>query len=190
MIRTLSALLVLGLLAACGESKPPPAPARKPEPKAEKPAVAEEPKDAPAEAIYVYTPIGKRDPFQNVFAVREVTKVAPPGRKPTPLQKWTIDQLRLSMTMTGASSPFAMMEDPEGRGHPVRIGDFIGQNWGKVTAIKRDQIVVTETITDHATGRVYPNNLVIKIPKTAVEEKAEELLRDGQGLAKSTPAGQ
>ena len=183
MTRTRSALplaFALAAAAGCGETKAPPPPPRPAAATATPAPMIEEPKEQPAQSIYVYTPIGKRDPFENVFAVREVTKVKMPGRKPTPLQKWAIDRLRLTMTMTGTSSPFAMMEDPEGRGHPVRVGDFVGQNWGKVTAIKRDGIVITETITDHATGRVYPSSFSIKIPKTEAEEKADELLKEGQ----------
>ncbi len=180
-VRLPSALAALSLvLGACGEERRPPAPAKKPEARPAAAVVAEVPEGAPAESIYVYTPIGKRDPFQNVFAIKEVTKVKQPGRKPTALQKWSIDQLRLSMTMTGTSSPMAMIEDPEQRGHPVRLGDFVGQSWGKVTAIKRDQIVITESITDHATGRVYPNNITLKIPKSDAEQRADELLREGQ----------
>jgi type IV pilus assembly protein PilP len=184
MTRRLLSLAGLALFAAaCGETKPPP-PA--PRPAAGKPAavvVPEETKETPAEAMYVYTPTGKRDPFLNVFAVKEVTKVVQPGRKPTPLQKWSIDQLRLAMTMTGTSSPFAMIEDPDGRGHAVRVGDFVGQNWGKVTGIKRDSLIITESITDHATGRVFPNNITLKIPKSEAEMRADELLREGQTTA-------
>jgi type IV pilus assembly protein PilP len=183
MTSRLSALAILLLLgvAACGDPAPAHPPPRPPAPKpAAAPAVTEEPKEPAPEAVYVYTPIGKRDPFQNVFAVKEVTKVKMPGRKPTPLQKWGIDQLKLSMTMTGTSSPFAMIETPDGRGYPVRVGDFVGQNWGKVTAVKRDEIIITESITDHATGRVYPSNLTLKIPKTEAEQSADELLKQGQ----------
>src|SRR5438445_11034664 len=82
-----------------------------------------------------------------------------PGRVKTPLEKWSLDQLRLSMTVTGTATPLAMVEDPEHRGWPVRLGDFIGQNGGKVTGIHRDEVVITETITDHSTGRVYPQNV-------------------------------
>ena len=184
MMRTPKAMALLTLLAAaCGEPARP-TPVHRPEPKAVPPPVNEEPKDAPAESIYVYTPVGKRDPFQNVFATKEVVRVVQPGRKATPLQKWSIDQLKLTMTMTGTSSPFAMVEAPDGRGYPVRVGEFVGQNWGKVTAIKRDELVITESITDNATGRVYPNNISMKIPKTPAEEQADELLREGQAMSR------
>jgi type IV pilus assembly protein PilP len=181
-------LLLLVLAAACGSSVPPPRRALPPPPP---PKFTED--DAATkvqpQTIYVYTPIGKRDPFQNVFAVKEVTAVKVPGRKPTPLQRWSLDQLRLSMAMTGTSSPMAMVEDPEGRGWPVRLGDFVGQNWGKVTSIQKDQIVVTETITDHATGRVYPSNIPIKMPRDANEIKQDEMLREGETLSPTAQNG-
>jgi type IV pilus assembly protein PilP len=181
-------LVLLVLVAACGSSAPPPRRALPPPPP---PKFTED--DAATkvqpQTIYVYTPIGKRDPFQNVYAVKEVTAVKVPGRKPTPLQRWSLDQLRLSMAMTGTSSPMAMVEDPEGRGWPVRLGDFVGQNWGKVTSIQKDQIVVTETITDHATGRVYPSNIPIKMPRDANELKQDEMLREGETLSPTAQNG-
>ncbi|HXN83585.1 MAG TPA: pilus assembly protein PilP [Myxococcales bacterium] len=181
-------LVLLVLVAACGSSAPPPRRALPPPPP---PKFTED--DAATkvqpQTIYVYTPIGKRDPFQNVYAVKEVTAVKVPGRKPTPLQRWSLDQLRLSMAMTGTSSPMAMVEDPEGRGWPVRLGDFVGQNWGKVTSIQKDQIVVTETITDHATGRVYPSNIPIKMPRDANEMKQDEMLREGETLSPTAQNG-
>ncbi len=189
MTRLTQGLLVLLVLAAaCGSSAPPPRRALPPPPP---PKFTED--DAATkvqpQTIYVYTPIGKRDPFQNVYAVKEVTAVKVPGRKPTPLQRWSLDQLRLSMAMTGTSTPLAMVEDPEGRGWPVRLGDFVGQNWGKVTSIQKDQIVVTETITDHATGRVYPSNIPIKMPRDANEMKQDEMLREGETLSPTAQNG-
>jgi type IV pilus assembly protein PilP len=181
-------LVLLVLAAACGSSAPPPRRALPPPPPPKFTDDDAATKVQP-QTIYVYTPIGKRDPFQNVFAVKEVTAVKVPGRKPTPLQRWSLDQLRLSMAMTGTSSPMAMVEDPEGRGWPVRLGDFVGQNWGKVTSIQKDQIVVTETITDHATGRVYPSNIPIKMPRDANEIKQDEMLREGETLSPTAQNG-
>ena len=181
-------LVLLVLVAACGSSAPPPRRALPPPPPP-KFAEDESATKVQPQTIYVYTPIGKRDPFQNVYAVKEVTAVKVPGRKPTPLQRWSLDQLRLSMAMTGTSSPMAMVEDPEGRGWPVRLGDFVGQNWGKVTSIQKDQIVVTETITDHATGRVYPSNIPIKMPRDANELKQDEMLREGETLSPTAQNG-
>jgi type IV pilus assembly protein PilP len=171
--------------AACGGSPPPPPPRRAaPPPAAPKQADDDAAAAAPT-TMYVYSPIGKRDPFQNVFGNKENNPVRVEGRKPSPLQRWSLDQLRLSMTVTGTSSPMAMLEDPENRGWPVRLGDFVGKSWGKVTAIQRDQIVVTETITDHATGRVYPQNIKIMVPESKDEERDLRALKDGEEMVPS-----
>ena len=179
--RVLAAALAF---AACGGSPPPPPRKLAPPPAAPK-ATDEEAAPAAPTTMYVYSPIGKRDPFQNVFGNKENDSVRVEGRRPTPLQKWSLDQLRLSMTVTGTSSPMAMLEDPENRGWPVRLGDFVGKNWGKVTAIQRDQIVVTETITDHSTGRVYPQNIKIMVPQSKDEERDFSALKDGEEMVPS-----
>jgi type IV pilus assembly protein PilP len=175
-LRTLPALLLLAA-AACGDAPPPPRRSAPPPPPPKR--LEEEPPPQEQTSLYVYSPVNKRDPFQIVFAVAKANPQAASGRKPTPLQKWPLDALTVSMTVTGTSTPMAMLVDPEGRGWPVRIGDFVGQNWGKVTAIQRDQIVVTESITDHATGRVYPNNIPLKVPKTKEELEADDRLKQG-----------
>ena len=104
------------------------------------------------------------------------------GRNKTPLEKWGLDQLKLSLTVTGTATPLAMVEDPEHRGWTVRLGDFIGQNGGKVTGIHKDEIIVTETITDHSTGRVYPQNVKLSVLVTKEEERDIQALREGERL--------
>ena len=172
------------VLAACGSPPPPPRRAAAPAPAAAKPVTDDEINPQIPANIYVYSPIGKRDPFQNQSVVQQGfgRSAANPGRVKTPLEKWPLDQLKLSLTVTGTATPMAMVEDPERRGWPVRIGDFIGQNGGKVTGIHRDEIVVTETITDHSTGRVYPQNVKLAVPVTADEQRDTKALQEGEHL--------
>ena len=135
--------------------------------------------------IYVYSPIGKRDPFTNVLSSKDLVPVKPGGHRAGPMEKFPLDSLRLALTVTGTASPLAMVEDPEGRGWPVRLGDFIGTNSGKVTGIHRDEIVVTETITDHSTGRVYPQNVKLTVPVDPSEKKDQSMLKEGEELRAS-----
>jgi type IV pilus assembly protein PilP len=168
--------------AACGSPPPPPRRAAA-APAAPKPVTDDDVKPVMPTNIYVYSPIGKRDPFQNVAVVAVgIGHVEIKGRTKTPLEKWPLDALKLAMTVTGTASPLAMVEDPERRGWPVRLGDFIGQNGGKVTGIHRDEIVVTETITDHSTGRVYPQNVKLSVPITHEEERDMTALQEGEHL--------
>src|SRR4051812_19848128 len=187
MIRPSSLVALALLAAACGSPPPPPRRSAAPAPAAK--TADETDTSQQQQTMYVYSPIGKRDPFENIYGAREQeSRVRPEGRKATPLQKWSLDQLRLAMTVTGTASPLAVLEDPspERRGWPVRVGDFVGKNWGKVTSIQRDQIVVTETITDHNTGRVYPQNITLQVPKTQGEESDLKALREGEEMVPSS----
>jgi Tfp pilus assembly protein PilP len=83
----------------------------------------------------------------------------------------------------------AMLEDPESRGWPVRLGDFVGKNWGKVTSIQRDAIVVTETITDHSTGRVYPQNIRLTVPESPEEKRDLRALKEGEEMVPTSQGG-
>jgi type IV pilus assembly protein PilP len=186
-VRAILALALLG--AACGS--PAPAPRRAAPAAAPAKTAAETDASQEQQTMYVYSPVGKRDPFQNIFGIHEgEARASPPGRKATPLQKWSLDQLRLALTVTGTASPMAMVEDPENRGWPVRLGDFVGKNWGKVTSIQRDQIVVTETITDHNTGRVYPQNITLQVPKSKEEQSDLKALQEGEAMVPTSQQAQ
>jgi hypothetical protein len=45
--------------------------------------------------------------------------------------------------------------------------------------------VVTETITDHSTGRVYPQNIKIMVPESKDEERDLRALKDGEEMVPS-----
>jgi type IV pilus assembly protein PilP len=182
MTRALRTLPLVALLAACG-SPPPPPRRNAPAAAAPKPVTDDEVKAVEATNIYVYSPIGKRDPFQNTTTVATgVSHLQVKGRTKTALEKWPLDALKLAMTVTGTASPLAMVEDPDHRGWAVHLGDFIGQNGGKVTGIHRDEVIVTETITDHSTGRVYPQNVKLSVPVSREEERDINALQEGEHL--------
>src|SRR5438477_417963 len=118
LAQALTALPTLALL-ACGSPAPPPRkaapPAPPPKPVSEEVEVPKMPTN-----IYVYSPIGKRDPFQNVITGQQgLGHISQPGRAKTALEKWPLDSLKLALTVTGTANPLAMVEDPDHRGWPV-----------------------------------------------------------------------
>ena len=173
-------LLFLSSAVACGSDRPPPRPAAKKKAAKAEPAAmpaAEESKkeqDQEEEPEFVYSPVGKRDPFKSPFKEETVVERAEreQGRPLTKLQRWDLEQLKLQAVITGTSDPMAMVVDPEGVGHVVRRGTLIGKNWGKVTAIRRDCIVITEQIRD-ATGAVSSVRQERCLPKTEREREFE-----------------
>ena len=90
---------------------------------------------------YSYNPIGKRDPFRSFLAF-ETDDGRGAGRLPT--QQYEIDQYQLTGIVWGIDRPRALVQDPDGMGHVLELGTYIGKNWGKVTQITSGEVIVTE----------------------------------------------
>ena len=156
--------MAVGFLAAgCGDKKPPPPPSFKPA--AAAPAlVASVAEGSSAPPTYIYTPIGKRDPFKSAYTViRKPDEKAPGGI----LTKYEIDQLKLTAIISGISRPRAQVELPDGKGVSIRVGTRIGKNFGRVVRIKHDEVIVSEDYRDWS-GRKVTNYIHMKIKR---EEK-------------------
>lgn len=108
---------------------------------------------------FVYDPTGKRDPFQAL----DLSEPAPTGA--TPLERYSIGQLRVAAVMTGFNGEKkAIVEDSQGRGYTVGIGTKIGSNNGVIVEILEDTVKIVETKVDF-TGREVQNAIEMKIVK-------------------------
>ena len=131
--------------------------------------------DGPPE--YVYSPIGKRDPFRSPFLdLVAIEMERGPQERLGPLQRWDLDQLVLRAVISATADPMAMVVDPEGHGHVVRRGVLMGRNWGRVTAIRRECLVITEQMRD-ATGTPMAVQQERCLPKDDREVRFEEQMR-------------
>jgi len=157
-------LLLIGLtgcdLLVDGSGEPPSATAAP----VAKDTVAKEPsaldKAISAQDAYVYNPIGKRDPFRSFLASGERQSDDVPV---TPLQRYEIDQYTLVGIIWGVDRPRALVQDPEGVGHVMEVGTYIGKNWGKVTRITSAEVVVTEEY-QNLRGDLVVNDIPMKLP--------------------------
>lgn len=163
-ITLLTASLLLAT--ACGGdaptiSAPAPAPAAAAAtPQAATVAVEE---SAPASVNYVYSPVGLRDPFRAPgMEVRRTAAEAPESNCQRPICQFDVDQLALVAVVTGGPNPVAMVQDPSGRGFNVRRNSPIGNKGGRVTAIRGEEITVTEFWTA-PDGTKNPNRVSIKL---------------------------
>ena len=118
--------------------------------------------DAAIEAAeqYSYNPIGKRDPFRSFLNFDNDDK---PGPGTLPTQKYEIDQYKLAGLVWGVDRPRALVEDPDGMGHVLEIGTYIGKNWGKVTQITSGEVIVTEEYQT-LDGELVVNNISLTLP--------------------------
>ena len=162
IILTALAGLVLATT-GCGDDPMQPSKAKITKPKPAAPAAKtadEELADAP-EVAYLYSAIGKRDPFRSFF---EEFNEKEKAEGTTELQTFEIDQLKLIAIITGRATPYAMVQDPSGKGHTLTRGTLIGKNWGRVSTITQDCVVVKEEYRNY-TGRKVTNTVPMCLPK-------------------------
>jgi len=77
-------------------------------------------------------------------------KSSPDQQRPRqPLENYPLEDLRLTGVIVDGAGPHALIQTPPpNKPKHVRVGEFMGQNFGKVTAITRDGITVVETVKD------------------------------------------
>lgn len=111
-----------------------------------------------------YEAVGKRDPFRSFIGDMEESK---PEKKLEPTEEYELDQYRLTGLITGTAQPKAMVEDPKGRGHTLRIGSRLGKKGGRVTRITSTGIVVTEEMRHEGERILVP--IQIELPKPELD---------------------
>jgi type IV pilus assembly protein PilP len=114
-----------------------------------------------SEIAYAYSPIGKRDPFRSLF---DQLRREEQNQQLTELQTFEVDQLKLVAIISRIATPYAMVEDPNGKGHTLTRGTLIGKNWGRVSEINPDCVTIKEEYRDY-TGRKVTNKLSMCLPK-------------------------
>lgn len=122
-------------------------------------AAAEAPK--PQDLSYTYNAVNRRDPFKTYFDELSQNEQQDQTNL-TELQKIDLDKLKLVAVVVGTATPMAMVEDPSGRGHTVKIGTLVGKRLGQVKHIRRGEIVVQEEFRDF-TGKRIPQLKELKL---------------------------
>lgn len=159
----ISALLILILLISCDRNKViPPPQTPSPTKKIEEKKVNQTPRPAEeksAEQVYTYDPEGKRDPFKPVVsseAKKELLKVPP-------LHRIEPKDLKLLGIAWGWFGYSAMLQTPDGKAYPIRVGAVIGPRNGIVKAIGERSVTIEESYTD-VYGKKKINKIVLELP--------------------------
>jgi Tfp pilus assembly protein PilP len=101
-----------------------------------------------------------RDPFRPMT----MRTKAPARRREnlSPLERYELSQLKLVGIIWDINDPRGLVEDSAGLGYVVKVGTPIGNNDGKIKAIRRDEIVVEEIYSD-AYGKPTKRDVSMKI---------------------------
>ena len=122
--------------------------------KSQAPKVEEKPMPA-----YTYKPGKRRDPFRPLI-VKAEQKVRAKDRPP--LERYNINEFKLTAIMWGGFGYNAMVEGPDGKGYFIRVGTIIGPNRGRVKKITKSRLIVEETYKTY-TGRTERKRIVVEL---------------------------
>lgn len=110
----------------------------------------EEPEPAPT---HRYPTELERDPFDRLnFAQRETADETDSGPRPDPnraqesLEDFPLDSLRMVGVLERQEERSALVRDPQGTVHRVKVGNYIGQNHGRIINIDERRIELVELV--------------------------------------------
>lgn len=102
-----------------------------------------------------------RDPFvmfQNEAELVQSTMAVSSGPKPDEkrnketLEQYPLDTLRFVGQLEKDNEQWAIVTSPDSLVHRVKAGNYIGQNFGKVTAVTENQLEIKELVPDGMGG--------------------------------------
>jgi type IV pilus assembly protein PilP len=93
-------------------------------------------------------------------------KTAPDrSRVKQPLEIFPIEDLKVVGIIMAGSVPYALIQTPSpNKPKHVRVGEYMGRSFGKITAITRESVAVLETVKD-AGGAWVEQERVLTVPK-------------------------
>ncbi|OOG38044.1 fimbrial protein [Rhodanobacter sp. C06] len=100
---------------------------------------------------FTYADQDLRDPFGPSAAEQSVATSGPrpdQNRPKQPLEMFALDSLKMVGTIGAGAGIEALVKDPGGVIHPVHRGEYMGQNYGRITAISDDHIDLTELVSN------------------------------------------
>jgi len=165
-------------LAACGGNSKPPekAASETAVKKAEKKAVPNEAEESTKSdkevTAYHYDPMGKKDPFMPLIKESgKITDTLLDHQGPlTPLQKYSLSELRLVAVLLAGEQSKAMVEDSKGDGYILSKGTLIGDKYGEVVDIRNNEVLIAEKEVDSLSGEIVRKNVSLILHKPEEEE--------------------
>jgi len=124
-------------------------------------------------SVRIYDPKQRINPFIPVFgAKKDASDTKSRKRKKrlpqTPLERISLDQLKLVAIIRASSGNRALVEDTIGKGYIIKNGTYIGLNSGMVTQINANSVIVEEELED-LKGELVLQSTEIKLQKPAGE---------------------
>ncbi|MBL7479828.1 pilus assembly protein PilP [Legionella bononiensis] len=91
----------------------------------------------------------RRNPFKPVVLKKNTDLYAPDQKRlKQPLEAYPLDALKFVGILEQGSVIWALIKQPDMQISRVRVGDYMGQNYGRIIVITREVIKLEETVKD------------------------------------------
>lgn len=108
---------------------------------------------------FTYDSTELRDPFRpsegfGMTAEEQAAKESDSGLAPDtsrpkePLEQFPLDSLEMVGTLSRGGQEWGLVKSPEGVIHRVQEGNYLGQNYGRITELAAERIEVLEIVPD------------------------------------------
>jgi len=104
------------------------------------------------------------DPFKARKALSKDGALQPNTNRPKEaLEAFPLESLKYVGSLSRKKSVFALIKTPENTIQQVKVGNYVGPNFGLVTQINESDIVVKEIVQDDLTGDWVERNASINL---------------------------
>lgn len=121
----------------------------------------------------------ERDPYQRIENQIPGGQAMPDlKRAKEPLEFYTLDSLKMVGSIIKDGQYFAIVSTPDQMVYSVTLGQYMGQNFGKIVALNENEIKLVETIQINGAWQTRPASL------TLTTEESEKQVSKGNNLKK------
>ena len=113
-----------------------------------------------------YEASGKRDPFRSFLSTTQIEDIDEEMAK-DPKRRFDVRQYALTGIIWNVTAPIALIEDPDGIGHVVEVGEYLGNKWGKVREIRDNSVIVVEEVTT-TDGEIVPKPILLTLREDGI----------------------
>ncbi len=98
--------------------------------------------------------VAKQNPFEGkeplLLTEMDNNKYAPDlNRRKEPLESYTLETLKMTGFLNSKDGPQAIIKSIDAKTHFVKLNNYMGKNFGKVTKINEGQMILEERVVDN-----------------------------------------
>ena len=93
------------------------------------------------------------DPFRARKASNKTSTLQPNLTRPKePMEAYPLESLKYVGMLSRKSLSYALLKTPDNSIQQVRVGNYVGQNFGRITKITDNEIILNEIVQDELSG--------------------------------------